>query len=310
MPWDEPTTTGDLLHKLGQISRLTDHEVGIGDDSAIVHWSPNNLVACSDVIVEEVHFSLRYFSYSDVGYKAISTNISDLAAMGATPGFVLVTIACPHDGDMDAIFSGISTACSQYETQLIGGDLSDASRLTISVCAIGYLDNAKSALRRDRAQAGQSIFVTGLLGRSSHALRQLQDSLRPDSLLIDDLNAHLRPQARPQEGLQALRSGASGGIDISDGLALDLHRIADASNLGFELESLPVAPGATNEDALFGGEDYELILTTSQPEKLINDFQGAGLRRPHYLGVMVTDPSVRTLRSTPLPKIGYFHELP
>lgn len=307
MPWDELSATDGILRQIAQRDSLQPHEVGIGDDSAVVSWKSNNMVVCSDVIVEEVHFSLRYFGYSDVGYKAISTNISDIAAMGAIPDCVLVTVAGPSYSDLDAIFLGLTTACSQYETRLIGGDLSIAAQLSISVCAIGHLVDPSSVLRRDGARAGQSIFVTGPLGRSSHSLRHLRSGGSPDLLSREDLQAHLRPQARIKEGQQALRSGVSSGIDISDGLALDLHRLADASGLGFRVESLPIAPGATEADALFGGDDYELILTTSHPKQLVDDFHAAGLLEPKFLGVTVDDRSLRTFHARPLPKIGYHH---
>ena len=126
-----------------------------------------------------------------------------------------------------------------------------------------------------------------------------------------DGEAYRRPVARLREGELARLAGAHAMIDVSDGLALDLHRLADASGLGFELFDVPVAAGATPEEALGGGEDYQLVVAVGGPaaEALRDGFEQAGLRRPIRIGSLVDDPAVRLLRGEPLARLGWQHRV-
>jgi thiamine-monophosphate kinase len=121
--------------------------------------------------------------------------------------------------------------------------------------------------------------------------------------------AHRRPLARIAEGVMARKAGATAAIDVSDGLSIDLHRLASASGVGFELDEVPVASAATRDEALGGGDDYELILATPDPEGLQRAFTGAGLRAPIVLGRCVADPKVRLLGGSPLALSGWEHQL-
>ncbi len=123
--------------------------------------------------------------------------------------------------------------------------------------------------------------------------------------------AYRRPVARLSEGAAARRAGVTAMIDVSDGLALDLHRLADASGVGFRLDDVPVVPGATLEEALGGGEDYELLLTVREADaaSLLERFEATGLRAPLRIGVVLPDPELRTLGDAPLARLGWQHRV-
>jgi thiamine-monophosphate kinase len=136
--------------------------------------------------------------------------------------------------------------------------------------------------------------------------------LRGEDHIAGDLGrAYRRPVARLREGEAARTADAHAMIDVSDGLALDLHRLADASGVGFDLASVPVATGATLEEALGGGEDYELLVAVAgdKADALSTTFEVAGLRRPVLIGHLIDDPSVRLLQGEPLARAGWQHRL-
>jgi thiamine-monophosphate kinase len=158
--------------------------------------------------------------------------------------------------------------------------------------------------------------VTGPLGASAAGLRILQTGPiaagnaggNADGPLLGTLvRAHRRPVARLAEGQAARLAGATAAIDISDGLAADVRHLADASRVGVALERVPVAPGASEDEALGGGEDYELIVATGDPEGLVRAFEVGGLRKPIAIGVCTADPEERMLAGSDLPDIGWRH---
>jgi thiamine-monophosphate kinase len=167
---------------------------------------------------------------------------------------------------------------------------------------------------RSGAAAGDVILVTGPCGGSAAGLRVLRSGAEVAGL--DPVEAALaaayrRPVARLVEGEAARLAGASAMIDVSDGLALDLHRLADVSGVGFILDSVPVAEGATPEDALGGGEDYELVVVIGAglADACARSWAGAGLRPLHRIGVVTADPTERTLRGRHLAQLGWQHRL-
>ncbi len=158
------------------------------------------------------------------------------------------------------------------------------------------------------------MLVTGPCGGSAAGLRVLRAAggrRHADGAEADLPRAYRRPVARLREGQAARRAGAHAMIDVSDGLALDLHRLADASRVGFDLGSVPVAPGATLDEALGGGEDYELVVTVDHGriEALWSAFAAGGLRPPLRLGVLTGDPEVRRLGAEPVDRVGWQHRL-
>lgn len=274
----------------------------IGDDAAIVP-SPNApLTICADALVEGVHFDLGYWTPSQVGAKAVTVNVSDLAAMAAQPLWVLSTIAAPKHFDVDQLLEGLEARAASYGARLIGGDLTRSEIVTVSVTAIG--SQQLPPLRRSGALPGDTIFVTGPLGLASLALGRLSNAMEVDECARIAL---LDPSARLAEGFAASRAGASAAIDISDGFALDLHRIANASKVGFEISYLPVADGASSLDALGGGEDFELLFTAPDPSLVLAEFSEQAIRPPLVIGTVLADPAHRTLAGKKLDPIGYRH---
>src|ERR1700722_359963 len=179
---------------------------------------------------------------------------------------------------------------------------------TLSCWLRGWPDRAP--LLRSGARPGDRLFVTGPLGASAAGLRHLRaGDLHPDddSSAAALVRAHRRPAARPGEGEVSRLSGASAAIDISDGLASDLRHLGRASGVGVALDHLPVADGATEEEAIGGGEEYELLVATSDPDTLIRAYQEARLRPPVAVGWCTDRPGQYTLASAPLPEGGWRH---
>jgi thiamine-monophosphate kinase len=196
----------------------------------------------------------------------------------------------------------------------VGGDLSTATELVLAVTVVGQVEGEPGPVLRSGAQAGDELFVTGPLGGAAAGLRALRaraaDDTRPGARTggHEPLElAHRRPRARLDEGETARRAGAGAMVDVSDGLLADLGHIADASGVGFRLDQVPVYPGATIDDALGGGEDYELVMATARPRRLLTAFAEAGLRTPISVGTCTTNRSERTLAGEPTVPLGWEH---
>lgn len=279
---------------------------GIGDDAAVVSIPPDSwTVLTTDLLTEGIHFDLATASLNDVGYKAATANLSDVAAMGASPRFLLVSIAIPSTfraAEILSLFEGLMSACEPYKVRLVGGDTS-ASRhgLFLSITLLGMTDK-KNVLLRKGARIGDTLYVTGTLGDSLAGLGLLSTSHSQNTsafrLRTADrkflINRHLRPTARVREGQWLNRTGmVTSAIDISDGLSGDLRHICNASHVGAELDlsRLPLSPAcrayaaSTHQDpvelALAGGEDYELLFTV--PETHSADLERAASKRAFIL---------------------------
>ena len=268
-------------------------EVWIGDDAAVVRApTGSGVLLTTDLVVEGVHFDLDFCTLADVGYKAVMVTASDLAAMGARPDHALVSIVAPRQVDLEDLADGLAMAAADCACVIVGGDLSSGPLVVVSVALSGTLgpDPGTGPLLRSGARPGDRLFVTGPLGGSAAGLEQLRgspsDGVPPpgDPSRGRNLEAFRRPVARLDEGEVARQAGASAAIDISDGLAPDLGHLARASGLRILLDTVPVAEGATVDGALHGGEDYELVLATSDPDRLVAAFVAAGLRPLLHLG--------------------------
>jgi thiamine-monophosphate kinase len=289
-------------------------EFGLRDDAAVLHVPGGGaLVASVDSVVEGVHVDLALCTPGDVGWKALMSALSDLAAMGAAPLGALVALCVPGgsgEGDLAlGVMAGVGEAAAASGCPVVGGDVSGAEQLMVAVTVLGTVESiGPSPVPRSGGQPEDVILVTGPCGRSAAGLRALRAGTGTGTATAI---AYTRPVARLHEGALARSSGARAMIDVSDGLALDLHRLADASGVGFRLESVPVAEGATLDDALGGGEDYELLLVADDEvaHNVCHEFEAAGLRRPIRLGSLVADPAVRLLRGEPLARLGWQHRL-
>jgi thiamine-monophosphate kinase len=284
--------------------------LGLRDDAAVLPTLPGSeaLVVSVDSVVEGIHFDLAFSSVQDVGWKALMSALSDLAAMGASPMGALVALCVPglDQGDHTAVgvMEGVGEASAASGCAVVGGDVSGAAELAVVVTVLGIAPGG-GAVARSGAGAGDRLYVTGPCGASAAGLRLLRagDSAGPA------VARHRRPWARLEEGLLARSAGVHAMIDVSDGLALDLHRMADASHVGFALETVPVAPGATRDEALGGGEDYELLMAVapSDAADLLARFEAAGLAPPLLMGEVAGTTSHRVLEGRPLGRLGWQH---
>ncbi len=305
--WSEAHLLG-ILSKFGPIGSgkgLEFLEIGPGDDAAVVVLQENRYSLCVDLIAENVHFDMGYFSPKDVGYKAVAVNISDLAAMGATPLFATVAISAPKVTDIAEIQSGIASACEEYGILTVGGDLSDGTSIVVSISVVGG-HFGRSPMLRSRLADGDILFVTGPLGGSAAGLRELKF---PDATVQHTPRSerHIHPRARIAEGIFLSELGVVAAMDISDGLAIDLWRMADASKCGFDLDHIPVEAGATIDEAISGGEDFELLFSTSRPEEVEAAFRAKGLDDPIRIGTVKKDPTDRKILGKNALPVGYLH---
>lgn len=258
----------ELLTAIGKVLSGAGPEVlvGVGDDAAVVRPGPGDLVITTDVMVEGTHFDRARTSARDLGYKAIVVNVSDIAAMGASPRTAVcaltLTAAVDAAWTME-LFGGMREACDEHALWLVGGNLARGREVTAAVTVIGEVASGR-AVTRSGARVGDAVVVTGLLGGSAAGLRIGRGSATswsPDER--DALGRHFRPAARIGEGQSLAHAGATAMIDISDGLALDLSRLCRSSGVAANISasSIPVHPAATADEALAGGEDYELLAT-------------------------------------------------
>jgi thiamine-monophosphate kinase len=298
----------DVLERIAKIvsrDNISPGERHVGDDAAVLKPFVGEAIISTDVSVLGVHLEESLFPIEDLGYKAVMAALSDLAAMGARPRGLVVAVSAPPGTDLDALHHGIAEAARLANTPVVGGDLSRGHDVTVGVTVFGECPG-RGAVLRSGAKAGDELLVTGPLGRAAAGLRLRREG----APLADDLvEAHRRPWPRLSEGMAARGAHAHAMIDLSDGIGLDLHRLADASEVGFALDDLPVAEGATEEEAISGGEDYELLIATNDPGRLKMVFYDRGLRAPLTIGLVVEDPLRRTLRGEALERRGFEHEL-
>jgi thiamine-monophosphate kinase len=271
-----------LVERLRRDSGSRGLVLGIGDDCAIYRpKSGEDLVFTSDLLIEDVHFTTELFPPQAIGHKALAVSLSDIAAMGAVPKFALLSLAIPANcGELwiRSFFRGLHKLARRFDTTLAGGDLSRSDKIVCDVTVCGAVRRGK-ALRRDGARPGDSVFVSGPLGRP--------------------WQRHQKPEPRVELG-RKLSGRATSCMDLSDGLSLDLHRLCLASQTAAELDRVPVRRGASLELALHGGEDYELLFTLP-PRKAAP----AGTIR---IGRMVEgEAGAVTLHGSPLPPGGYDH---
>ena len=325
---------------LGRNPSSTHVIVGPGDDAAVTA-PEGRLVSTADMLVENEDFTREWLDWKKLGVKAAAQNLADVCAMGAIPHGLLVSVAVPDDTDiacLEALYSGLFDEAERAGTALdctvpiIGGDLSSSGLIVIAITALGTVGE-ESAILRSGAQPGDSLYLAGTVGRSAAGLDLLFAGARPDTA-GPELRSLIDTQLAPQPDYGALATlGASAMIDVSDGLSLDLARVATASGAGIDLDrSLlsdlvdPLLPAAefvletratggsgdgvgitevatTAEDlalswVLDGGEDHGFA--ASAPPSAV---PGVGWRR---IGEIRTGHDV-SLDGTPVPASGFSH---
>jgi thiamine-monophosphate kinase len=249
---------------------------GIGDDCAIHRpkGATEDLLYTTDLLIEDVHFLRSTHPPRAVGHKTLARGLSDIAAMGGVPRFCLVSLALPVWADtkwVDAFYAGLLKLAGETGTVLAGGDISSSEKFMADIVVVGAVPRGKAILR-NKAKPGNAIYVSGMLGGSALGLetrkgRALERHRKPHPRLA--LGRFLREQLR-----------VTAGMDLSDGLSIDLHRLCDESGVSAVVDRpLPVFHGASLEHALHGGEDYELLFCAGARAKVPEEFDGLPLTR-------------------------------
>lgn len=324
-----------IVERIRSLFPQSASEIGIGDDAAVIH-PDGAVVITNDLLIENVDFTDR-IPLKFVAEKSLAVNLSDLAAMGATPTHFVLAVGVPRDRLpwLEMFFTALAEASRRYGIRLIGGDLSAASELVISITAFGRLAGPRPLLRSN-AKAGQRIYVSRPLGGSASGLAllgkewQVGDTITAPSgnqvgyaqleFGSGAIRQHVAPAPEMKLGAAlALLDGIGAVIDVSDGLSTDLHRICNASNVGAEIEweRVPLFPDLhsvgrslginVEEVALHGGEEFALLFTSDRRE---SELSGA-LGRPVYnIGRVTAGREVVLMRNghcVPLGDYGFDH---
>lgn len=295
-------------------------ELWIGDDAAVLAGEKGSLVWTVDFTIDKVHVDLELMAAADVGFKAMNRALSDVAAMGAAPWRALISVATPGCVNLGQLYDGVSEASELLECPLVGGDLAreESGRLVISITALGQVPFPERPVARSGARSGDALWVTGPLGGAAAGLGCLRALVtagtRTNPKPVSDqehalIAAYLRPLARIREGIAARKAGARAMIDISDGLVTDSAHLAEESSVGIDLHHVPIAQGASMADALGGGDDYELLISTPPEVNLAEVFASQGLRKPTLIGRVNDHAGVVTLDGEVLPRLGWEHSL-
>jgi thiamine-monophosphate kinase len=248
-----------LSDRSGRLVRWT------GDDAAVTRAGPF-AVTSIDTLVDGVHFERATHGPRDIGWKALATGLSDLAAMGAEAGEAYISVVLP-EGFVDALelVHGMEELAASCGVTIAGGDVVRGGLLVVTVAVVGWAEREEDLVGRDGARPGDLVAVTGALGGSEAGRRALAAGGSEPSDLVA---RHLRPLPRLESGAALARAGASAMIDLSDGLATDARHVADRSGvaLAVRLDEVPRPAGVTPEQAVTGGDDYELLVTVP-PER-------------------------------------------
>jgi len=302
---------------LERIAEITGDGSELGDDCALIPLGSTSLAISIDNSLENVHFRTDWLDFKEIGFRAAGSAMSDLAAEGAKPLGVLVSLGVPADGQKgnDAaadIMAGVATMVKNLQAKVLGGDLTRSEQYMVDVCVIG---DAQRPVRRSGARDGDGLWVTGYLGGAALALEHFRAGKSMSAVLR---NRFACPEPRIQAGLWLADQGATAMIDISDGLAADAQHLAAASEVGVEinLEQIPRWEDVDAMAAVASGEEFELLCTMPpmfgdatvsafrsetglQLTRIGSCLRGAGGRRG---GVRLLNHS----KSVPLPP-GYDH---
>lgn len=265
--------------KAGAIVAPAGVVMGIGDDAAVLKTEPGYLtLASTDMLVEDVHFTLATATPREIGYKTMAVNVSDIAAMGGIPEQALVSLGLRPEQPVefvDELYAGLRECGRRYGVNIVGGDTVSSPRaMVINLAILGRVEGT-GCLYRHGARPGDILLVTGDLGGSAAGLDTLLEPRpAPEAAVSWARQRHFRPSPRVMEIRAALAAGGlTAADDISDGLVAELYTLAAASQVGLilEAEAIPVAPATRQlaavyhknplEYALYGGEDFELLLT-------------------------------------------------
>jgi thiamine-monophosphate kinase len=272
--------------------------VGIGDDAAVLAVRRGEeIVVTTDFSLEDVHFRRGWHAPEAVGHKCLARGLSDIAAMGARPVAAFVSLAVPRaliagkSGGRswtDRFYDGLLALADQWQVPLAGGDLAQSpggahARVAADIVVMGAVERGR-ALLRSGAKAGDAIYVTGTLGGAAAELGEVTRSPQKfrDITAAAQKHPHFFPQPRVGVGSALVRRRiATAAIDVSDGLSVDLEHLCEESGVRAEVDAalLPLGSGATLEDALHGGDDYELLFTADADTRMPRSIAGVPVHR-------------------------------
>jgi thiamine-monophosphate kinase len=318
-----------IRRRAGVGLRSANLRMGIGDDCALIR--PGNgeeLAVTTDLSIAGRHFRLDWHPPEAVGRRTLARGLSDLAAMGARPVAAFLSLGVPREltvahraaSWIQRFLDGFFAVAKSYDTPLAGGDLAESPMALADIVLIGAVPRGK-ALLRSGARVGDQLYVTGALGGAAVGLKKLAELSDPEvsGRLQDDelhsaLSAQLHPRPRIQQGLALRRRKlASAAIDLSDGLSTDLAHLCQESGVSAAIQSelLPIAKGATLDQALNGGEDYELLFTARPRTRLPRSIAGVPITRIGRINERVpNEPSVMIATGSvvrPLEARGWQH---
>ncbi len=274
--------------------------LGVGDDAAVWRLGEEVLLATTDTLVENVHFTRDLWPWEDLGWKLLTVNLSDIAAMGGEPLFALVTLALPPQTevrDIDSLYLGLTEAAREYAAPIIGGDIVRASEVALTLTLIGRARTQNGQpllLRRDAARPGDIIGLTGTLGDAAGGVRLLREGAAHGDNLV---RAQLRPRPQLEIARRAAMLGLRCAIDISDGLVQDLGHICEMSGLGAEVwsEKVPISgelqvayPEEALQLACTGGEDYQMLFVG--PKEALTKLTDLGIAPVTLIGRVMDGP--------------------
>jgi thiamine-monophosphate kinase len=280
--------------------------IGIGDDAACWRTEASKQLATSDSLIQDVHFTLGTTTWRELGWKALAVNLSDIAAMGGCPQYVLVSLGLPGDTEVASVaelYGGMAELARLFDVSIVGGDSVESPVVILNLAVLGKAQKNQTVLTRSAAAPGDRIAVTGYLGASAAGLAMLGRSLdfyekdeKAASMLRE---AQLKPYPRVTEGQVLASHGVRAAIDLSDGLVSDLGKLCKASGVGARLfaAQIPLHPmvrSASGDDsinlALSGGEDYELLFTAQV--EVIDKIRGALPCPVTVIGEIVAEPKM------------------
>ena len=282
-----------LRRTIGRLIQGDKALVGPGDDAAVVSTTDDKFVVTTDTMIEDHDFRLDWSTGFDLGFKAVASNVADVAAMGAVPTALVVSIALPGSTDikfLEDFADGLNAGIQELApgASVVGGDLASSDKIFISVTAHGEL-NGLSPVLRSGAKVGDIVAVAGTLGRAAAGLALLHSETDAKSAFDDLVNIQLRPQPPITSGVIANKAGATSMLDVSDGLAKDATRIAKASGVTIQIDSsalqgfvavLELAAMRLPVDAynwvLYGGEDHSLLATFPEGVEIPREFKPIG----------------------------------
>lgn len=299
----------ELIAALTAVFKLSDanvHEnvlIGIGDDGAVIAPSSHKSVLAADMAVEGVHFNRKWSTLREIGAKITAANLADIYAMGGEPKYLLVSAGLTTDfgiTEITELAMGIADEAALVGASVVGGDISRADQLVISISIFGEVENP---ITRSGAKAGDSVIISGLPGKSAAGLIQLQSGITESPYV----SAHKKPVVNYQ--LARKFQGVNAMCDVSDGLLSELNHIANASGVGIELDSKLIAetPGFKDLEAATKGDIWEVVLSGGEDHVFVATTSREIPEGAHVIGKVVSGIGVKVSGISKLPTTGFRH---